>query len=112
MIVAGSGLRVVVATRPVDFRKGHDGLVAVVENDRRLAGQCCAAARRAGGGRRARDAPGALDVHQPHRRRAAGTVRAHRHLPILGRRDDAIAACARSAELHPSPRRVHNYAGG
>ena len=29
MIVAGSGSRVVVATRPVDFRKGHDGLVAV-----------------------------------------------------------------------------------
>ena len=26
MIVAGSGSRVVVATRPVDFRKGHDGL--------------------------------------------------------------------------------------
>ena len=25
MIVAGSGLRVVVATRPVDFRMGHDG---------------------------------------------------------------------------------------
>ena len=33
MIVAGSGLRVVVATRPVDFRKGHDGLVAVVEHE-------------------------------------------------------------------------------
>ena len=28
MIVAGSGLKVVVATRAVDFRKGHDGLVA------------------------------------------------------------------------------------
>ena len=27
MIVAGSGFKVVVATRPVDFRKGHDGLV-------------------------------------------------------------------------------------
>ncbi len=33
MIVAGSGLRVVVATRPVDFRKGHDRLVAVVEHE-------------------------------------------------------------------------------
>ena len=33
MIVAGSGLRVVVVTRPVDFRKGHDGLVAVVEHE-------------------------------------------------------------------------------
>ena len=41
---------------------------------------------RAGGGRRARDAPGALDANQPHQRRAAGTVRPHRHLPILGRR--------------------------
>ncbi len=33
MIVASSGLKVVVATRPVDFRKGHDGLVAVVEHE-------------------------------------------------------------------------------
>ena len=33
MMVAGSGLKVVVATRPVDFRKGHDGLVAVVEHE-------------------------------------------------------------------------------
>ena len=32
MVVAGSGLKVVVATRPVDFRKGHDGLVVVVEH--------------------------------------------------------------------------------
>ena len=67
---------------------------------------------RSGGGRRARDAPGALDAHRPHQRRAAGTVRPRRHLPILGRRlvgldvrevdrrrDDAIAACARSAEV-------------
>ena len=30
MNVAGMGMRVVVATRPVDFRKGHDGLAAVV----------------------------------------------------------------------------------
>ena len=31
MIVAGPA--VVVATRPVDFRKGHDGLAAVVEHE-------------------------------------------------------------------------------
>ena len=33
MIIAGVGVKVVVATRPVDFRKGHDGLVAVVEQE-------------------------------------------------------------------------------
>ena len=33
MNVAGMGMRVVVATRPVDFRKGHDGLAAVVEHE-------------------------------------------------------------------------------
>ena len=33
MNVAGTGIRVVVATRPVDFRKGHDGLAAVVEHE-------------------------------------------------------------------------------
>ena len=33
MIVPGSGLRVVVATRPVDFRKQHDGLAAIVANE-------------------------------------------------------------------------------
>ena len=33
MIVPGSALRIVVATRPVDFRKGHDGLAAVVEHE-------------------------------------------------------------------------------
>ena len=31
MNVAGTGMRVVVATRPVDFRKGHGGLAAVVD---------------------------------------------------------------------------------
>ena len=31
MIVAGP--KVVVATRPADFRKGHDGLVAIVEHE-------------------------------------------------------------------------------
>ena len=33
MHVAGTGMRVVVAPRPVDFRKGHDGLAAVVEHE-------------------------------------------------------------------------------
>ena len=33
MNVAGTGMRVVVATHPVDFRKGHDGLAAVVEHE-------------------------------------------------------------------------------
>ena len=33
MNVAGTQMRVVVATRPVDFRKGHDGLAAVVEHE-------------------------------------------------------------------------------
>ena len=33
MIVAGLGTRVVVATRPVDFRKGHDALAALVEHE-------------------------------------------------------------------------------
>jgi transposase len=31
MIGAGGPLRVYVATRPVDFRKGHDGLAAAVQ---------------------------------------------------------------------------------
>ena len=33
MNVAGTGMRVVVATRPVAFRKGHDGLAAVVDHE-------------------------------------------------------------------------------
>ncbi len=33
MILPGSGMRIVVATRPVDFRKQHDGLAAIVAND-------------------------------------------------------------------------------
>jgi hypothetical protein len=36
VIVAGQHVRIVVATKPVDFRKGHDGLVAVVQNELRL----------------------------------------------------------------------------
>ena len=31
MIAPGTGLRVYVATRPVDFRKGHDGLALAVQ---------------------------------------------------------------------------------
>jgi transposase len=31
MIVPGQAVRIVVATKPVDFRKGHDGLAAVVQ---------------------------------------------------------------------------------
>lgn len=31
MILPGQSVRVVVATKPVDFRKGHDGLAAVVQ---------------------------------------------------------------------------------
>ena len=33
MIVPGSSLKIVVATRPVDFRKQHEGLAAIVQND-------------------------------------------------------------------------------
>ncbi len=32
MIVPGQAVRIVVATRPVDFHKGHDGLAAVVQD--------------------------------------------------------------------------------
>lgn len=31
MIFPGQAVRIVVATKPVDFRKGHDGLAAVVQ---------------------------------------------------------------------------------
>lgn len=33
MILTGQNLRVVVAVKPVDFRKGHDGLAAVVQSE-------------------------------------------------------------------------------
>jgi len=33
MTVSLGGTRIVVATRAVDFRKGHDGLAAVVQNE-------------------------------------------------------------------------------
>ena len=32
-MVSLGGTRIVVATRAVDFRKGHDGLAAVVQNE-------------------------------------------------------------------------------
>jgi transposase len=33
VIVAAQAVRVVIALRPVDFRKGHDGLAALVEQE-------------------------------------------------------------------------------
>lgn len=33
MIVPGQSVRIVIATKPVDFRKGHDGLAAIVQNE-------------------------------------------------------------------------------
>lgn len=33
MIFPSQSIRIVVATKPVDFRKGHDGLCAVAQND-------------------------------------------------------------------------------
>ena len=33
MIVPSPSIRVVIATKPVDFRKGHDGLAAIAERE-------------------------------------------------------------------------------
>jgi transposase len=33
MIIPSHKLRILVATKPVDFRKGHDGLAALVQNE-------------------------------------------------------------------------------
>jgi len=33
VIVPGQAVRIVIATKPVDFRRGHDGLAAVVQNE-------------------------------------------------------------------------------
>ncbi len=33
MIFPSNRVRIVVATKPVDFRKGHDGLAALVKNE-------------------------------------------------------------------------------
>lgn len=35
MIFPSNRVRIVVATKPVDFRKGHDGLAALVKNELR-----------------------------------------------------------------------------
>ena len=43
MIVPGNSLRIFVATKPVDFRKGMEGLAAVVEQELRLDPFCGAA---------------------------------------------------------------------
>jgi transposase len=37
MIIPSQALRIVIATKPVDFRKGHDGLAAVVQQELGLA---------------------------------------------------------------------------
>jgi transposase len=36
MIVPGQRLPIVIAVKPVDFRRGHDGLAATVQNELRL----------------------------------------------------------------------------
>lgn len=36
MIVPAQAVRVVIATRPIDFRKGHDGLAAFAQNELKL----------------------------------------------------------------------------
>ena len=33
MIIPSQSLRIVIATKPVDFRKGHDGLASVVQSE-------------------------------------------------------------------------------
>ncbi len=38
MIAVPSGVRILLATRPVNFRKGMDGLAALVQRNRRLSG--------------------------------------------------------------------------
>ena len=40
MIVAGQRLPIVIATKPVDFRRGHDGLAATVQNELGLDPHC------------------------------------------------------------------------
>ena len=36
MIIPSQAVRIVIATKPVDFRKGHDGLAAVAERELEL----------------------------------------------------------------------------
>ena len=33
MVFPSNRVRIMVATKPIDFRKGHDGLAALVKND-------------------------------------------------------------------------------
>lgn len=33
MIIPGQSVKIVIATRPVDFRKGHDGLAALAQSE-------------------------------------------------------------------------------
>ena len=33
MIIPGQSVKIVIATKPVDFRKGHDGLAALVQSE-------------------------------------------------------------------------------
>ena len=33
MIIPAQAIKIVIATKPVDFRKGHDGLAAYVEKE-------------------------------------------------------------------------------
>ena len=40
MIVPAQAVRVVIATKPVDFRKGHDGLAALAQNELGLDPHC------------------------------------------------------------------------
>jgi len=40
VIIPGQAVRIVIATKPVDFRKGHDGLAAVVQNELKLDPHC------------------------------------------------------------------------
>ena len=76
-----------------DRGNGSDGALRLRPPARRAPPQRGAASRwrgsppcRAGGVRRPQDAPAALDGYQPHQRRAAGTVRPHRHDAPVGRR--------------------------
>ena len=47
MLMPSQGVRILVATKPVDFRKGHDGLAALVQSmlagTRSLARSSCSA---------------------------------------------------------------------
>ena len=67
------------------------------------------------GVRRPQDAPAALDGHPPHPRRAAGTIRPHRHDAAAGHRligiDDVKSPAATSGASASSPTRSTNVSG-